>query len=174
MARAVIVVLLLAAAPSVHAAGCQQFFTTGYQQTYAAQVVAAPLVYYQAGQSIEQDALAAKVAKRVIEQLRSELNAPQRPQQTAAQTVLSQACAKCHSGATPKGGLTIDGQTPLECDSILDAIQAVASGSMPKGATLTPEQKGKVLDELLLLRRQVADKPQSVNVSPPEQSGVLK
>lgn len=160
MVRSIVAVLLLAAAPSAHASGCAQYF---YQQSYAAPIVAAPLVYYQAGAGIEQDALAAKVAKRVIEQLRSELQAPQRQQQAAAQTVLSQACAKCHSGATPKAGVTIDGQTPMECDQILDAIQAVASGSMPKGATLTPEQKGKVLDELLLLRRQsqaaAADKP---------------
>ena len=163
------VLVTLALCSPVKAAGCGQFFAYRQTYTYAAPVIAVPQVYYQAGRDIEADALAAKVAKLVIGQLRQELTAPR--QQQASASVLSQACAKCHSGATPKGGVTIDGQTPMECSQILAAIRAVADGSMPKGATLSAEQKGKILDELLSME---ADKSSPPQIPQPQETGVLK
>ena len=170
MVRTVIaVVLLLAPATSALAGGCQQFFA---HRAVVQQIVAVPTVYYAAGQNIEQDALAAKVAKIVVSQLRAEMTSPPK-QQAAPQSLLSQACARCHSGPTPKGNVTIDGQTAMECHQILAAIRAVADGSMPKGITLSAEQKGRLLDGLLAME-QPADRPQSVTVQQPQESGVLK
>ena len=152
---------------------CRQFFV---QKVVAAPVVAyAAPVYYQAGVGIEQDALAAKVAKIVVGQLRAELQASSiRQQQTAKQsTALSQHCAKCHSGATPKGGITIDGETPMDCWQITASLRAIAADTMPKDHKIPPEVKGQAMQELLDLE-QSADRPRSVQVQAPEASGELK
>lgn len=50
-------------------------------------------------------------------------------------------CAKCHSGANAKAGLVFDGETLLDCDTILAGIAAVKSGKMPKGVTLSDGEK---------------------------------
>lgn len=151
----IIAALLLAAPLPIARADCRQFFVK--QQVVAVPVVAYPQVYYAAGRDIEAEALAAKVAKLVTAQLRQELSTSP-AKQTAPPSLLAQACAKCHSGATPKANLTIDGTTAMDCHSVLASIRAVASGKMPQGAKLTAEQKGRVLDELLALE-QPADRP---------------
>lgn len=172
MVRTLIIAASLSAVVNpIARADCRQFFT--YQKTYAAPVVTytQPLVYYQAGRDIEAEAIAAKVAKIVVGQLRQEINAPAKQQ--APSSALAQACARCHSGANPKGGVTIDGNTAMDCHSVLQAIRLVAADKMPPNQKLAPEQKGRLLDELLLLE-QPADKSPPVAVPVPEESGVLK
>jgi len=160
---------LIASCQSAYGADCRQFFYK--QQVVAvAPVVAYPHVYYQAGVGVEQDALAAKVAKLVIGQLRAELKtAPQ--QQTSKQSAIARHCAKCHSGAAPKAGIVLDGVTSLACSQITSSLRAIASEEMPKDHKLTPEQKGAVMQELLNLE---ADRSRSVDVLPPEPTGEIK
>jgi len=134
---------------------CHQFFQ--HQQVVAVAPVVAP-VYYQAGVGIEQDALAAKVARIVVGQLRAELNAKPQQQVASKQSALAQHCGKCHSGASPKGGITYDGVTSLACFQVTAALRSIAREEMPKDHKLTPEQKGQVMQELLDLE-QPADRP---------------
>lgn len=166
MVRTLIIVAVMSAfvAPLEARGDCRQFFVQKQHVAYV-QPVYYPQIYYAAGRDIEAEALAQKVAKLVAAQLRAEDRLPSRQQ--ANSTILSQVCGKCHTGPNPKGGLTIDGETPMSCESILESISSVASGKMPQGIKLTPEQKGQVLDELLALRK----KPTPV---PPVPEGELK
>lgn len=159
MARtlAIIVSCVLSAVPISSLADCRQFFVQ--KQVVAAPVYYQPLVYYQAGRDIEAEALAAKVAKIVVAQLRSEIS---QPQAAVKQTAVVQHCAKCHSGDNPRGGVTYDG-SPLACNQITSALRAISLNKMPKDHALTPEQKGQVMQELLDLEQ-----------TPPSVEGELK
>jgi uncharacterized membrane protein len=155
MAAKVIAALAVLVIASTAQADCRQFFVAKHhrQAVVVQQVVAQyyPPVYYAAGQDLEAEALAAKVAALVERKLalRQEQTAP-----AHSQSILAQKCAKCHSGATPKGGITLDGSTELLCRQITASIRAVSTDHMPKGGpALTPEQKGALLDELLSLER---------------------
>ncbi len=151
---------------------CHQFFVQK-QVAYVAPVYAAP-VYYQAGVGVEQDALAVKVAKIVVGQLRAELKAGPVQQQVAAhQSAIAQHCSKCHSGATPKAGIVYDGQTSLDCWQVTSALRSIRDGAMPKDHKIAPEVKGQLMEELLNLE-QAADRPRSVEVQQPIQTGELK
>lgn len=133
------------------ASNCKPFFAQKQvvHHGYAHNVVA-PIVLYQAGRDVELDAIAEKVAQRIEQRLSL------RQQQTTpapAQSVISQKCASCHSGATPKGGIVFDGVTPLDCKHVTAALRAIADDSMPKGKPLSPELKGQIMAELLDLER---------------------
>lgn len=148
--------LLLVAVGSPHAypANCHQFFqkvqvVQQVQKVIVPAVAVSPYIY-QAGRDIEADALAAKVAALVTQQL---LAQPLTQPQTAPASAIAQHCAKCHSGATPKGGLTLDGVTPLLCSQITASLRQIASDEMPKDHKLPPELKGQIMSELLALER---------------------
>ncbi len=65
------------------------------------------------------------------------------------QTLVEKNCSKCHTGPTPKGEFSIDGQfTAIERDK---AARAVILGKMPKSITLSPAEKGDLIKEILLL-----------------------
>lgn len=165
--------VILFATSAAKGSDCHQFF---YRKAVVQQVVAyAAPVYYQAGVSIENDALAAKVAKIVVSQLRAELKAAPLPQQQVAQTqsAVAQHCAKCHSGATPKAGIVYDGQTSLDCWQVTSALRAIRDNTMPKDHKIAPEVKGALMEELLNLE-QAADRPRPVQVQAPEQTGELR
>lgn len=67
--------------------------------------------------------------------------------QTApAQSLVEQACLKCHSDDSPKAGFSL--QQPMTNSQLADAIEKVMSGDMPKGATLTQAQKLQLVAEL--------------------------
>ena len=112
------------------------------------QQVLVPVVadyYYQVSQSLQIEALIRKA-------VREELRASQAEQLNQVQPLpaIAANCAKCHSGAEPKGGVTIDGITPLTCDIAVQAQRNVLSGKMPKDhPPLSPEVKGDLLQELL-------------------------
>jgi hypothetical protein len=159
----IVALAALAMAGTADAAGCNQFFVT--QAAYVP-VVAYPQVYYQAGRDIEAEALAEKVARlavpRILEQLRTTSVPPSQIQQKQVQqnpaksplsSALAQHCAKCHSGAAPKGGIVYDGQTGLQCNQITAALRAIADNSMPKDHKVSPEIKGLLMEELLNLER---------------------
>ncbi|HEV2972487.1 MAG TPA: hypothetical protein VGY55_21120 [Pirellulales bacterium] len=104
----------------------------------------------------EIDAIAAKVAEKLRQSNASAstsavpVNAPLRSTQSpAALTLLAQKCATCHAGAEPKASLSLENVGTLNCETRLKAIRAVLTEKMPKGGPrLTPEEAGKVLEEL--------------------------
>jgi len=157
MARAIQLILTLAVVLVCTTANatppCNQFFQKQYVQTYATQaVVAYAPVQYLAGQDIQAEALAEKVARLVDKKL--ELRIQQLSQQQTApkpQTAIGQHCAKCHSGATPKGGVTFDGLTAIPPNLALAALRSIKDESMPKDHKIDPAVKGQLMEELLAL-----------------------
>jgi hypothetical protein len=96
------------------------------------------------------------IATRVVDKLRGPNSSP--PQGAPSQplglrptavSLVQQKCAACHSGPQAKAGLRLDNLTSLDCGVRLKAIRAVLAEKMPKdGPRLTPEEAGKVLEEL--------------------------
>lgn len=159
MARTLIIALACLAAfivgDTVQAGNCHHFF---HQQAIVAPVIAQPVVLYQAGRDVELDALAEKVAQRLEQrlQLRQQpLTHPSQPltQANVSSSVMVQHCMKCHSGATPKGGIVYDGVTNLTGDQIVEALKSVLDGSMPKDHKLPDESKGPLMEALLSLHK---------------------
>lgn len=72
-------------------------------------------------------------------------------------TTLAAKCAACHSGATPKAGLIIDGTTPLTCEQALHAMRKITSGEMPPKVPLSPDEAGAAFSELLELSKPEGD-----------------
>lgn len=62
--------------------------------------------------------------------------APANANAAANYPAITRNCASCHSGVTPKGGLTIDGTAYLSFEQFKAAVSAVRSGDMPKGHPL--------------------------------------
>lgn len=150
-AAAVVMVLVSILCGSAYATTpCNQFFAAK-QYAYVAPVYAAPVVQYYAGQDIQAEALAEKVARLVDKKL--ELRLASRQQQVAAkpQSMLAQHCAKCHSGATPKASLTYDGLTAIPPELVVAALRAIKDESMPKDHKIDPGVKGALMEELLSL-----------------------
>lgn len=120
---------------------------------HAAVVQQVPYAFYAAGQSIQEDALAAKVAALVEQRLTQSLKQQQTAPKQAANVFAK--CVSCHSGANSAGGLVLDGQTGVSCltyfrwgqiagqgKGVPAKMQAVISG-------LTPEEKGAINSALL-------------------------
>jgi hypothetical protein len=62
-------------------------------------------------------------------------------------------CASCHGGTAPEGGLFLDGRHELSASQITAAQRRVLAGEMPPSETLSPEEIGNVLQDLLTLER---------------------
>ena len=75
--------------------------------------------------------------------------APLPPPPVDRGNVVAEKCGKCHSGASPKGGVTIDGVTPMPCESVLESLRQIKDDKMPRGGQLTPEEKGLLMEALL-------------------------
>lgn len=135
---------------------------------YYAQPYYAPLAYYAAGADIQSEAQAEKIARLAVPKILAQLQAPLKQQvkapiarplpqpelPTHPVSILATKCAKCHSGAAPKKGITIDGKTAMFCDQITASIRMIRDDLMPKdGPPLTPDEKGQALEELLALER---------------------
>lgn len=134
-------------------ATCRHFFVK--QQVVAVQQVAVqPFVLYQAGADIHADSLAEKVARLVQQKLTLAQQAPQA--QRVAPSAFAR-CASCHTGANAAGGLVLDGQTLLDCqtyaqwgrmaglgEGIPEKMKALIGG-------LTPQEKGDINEAILRL-----------------------
>ena len=72
-----------------------------------------------------------------------------------AGSILAAKCASCHGldKTEPKGGVFLDASHPLDCKTALKSLQLVKAGKMPKDGTLTDQEKGQILDELLALTK---------------------
>lgn len=139
---------------------------------YYSQPYYTPLAYYAAGADLQAEAQTEKIARqlapKLLAELRAQLQAPLKQQvktpiarplpqpelPTHPISILATRCAKCHSGAAPKKGITIDGKTAMFCDQITASIRMIRDDLMPKdGPPLTPDEKGQALEELLALER---------------------
>ena len=101
--------------------------------------------------AVDVDALAAKLAEKLAATKSSagEAPAPQ-PAKLASPWLIATKCAQCHSGAEPKGKLSLENPASLDCPTRLKAIRAVLSERMPQGGPrLTPDEAGKLLEELV-------------------------
>jgi hypothetical protein len=101
--------------------------------------------------AVDADALAAKIAEKlaVTKSNAGELPAPQ-PTKLAPPSLIATKCAQCHSGAEPKGKLSLENPAALDCPTRLKAIRAILSEKMPQGGPrLTPDEAGKLLEELV-------------------------
>lgn len=105
-----------------------------------------------------------EIAARVVEKLRlpsgggaaaaGPASAPhlanRAPASPKAISLVAEKCAKCHAGSDPKGNLSLENLAALNCETRLQAVRAVLSEKMPKGGPpLSPEEAGKVLEELV-------------------------
>ena len=169
MSRLLFVTIIAAAFALVAAATageCHHFFAAPVVQHHAQAVVVAPVhqayvapqILYQSGQYIEAEAIAEKAALRALAKFTAYQQQTARSQAVAtpppvpaAENIVAEKCGKCHSGAAPKAGLTLDGVTGLPCDAITASLRAIKDDKMPKGAPLTPEEKGLLMEALLAL-----------------------
>lgn len=128
-----------------------QRFSSVYYPQYAE-------VYYFVGQPLRIKALVElEEAEEYAEFLRykaslkqnisTETIMPPQPQVS----LVTETCAKCHSGATPKAQLTVTSDAFLSLDNFKKARNTVLSGEMPKGRTLSAEEKNQVVAELSTL-----------------------
>lgn len=169
---------LLSFACTASYADCRQLFIK-QQHGYVAQQLVAPVVYYQAGRDIEADALAEKVAKLAASKLMQQLATMQPAQLTGKQQQVASAgafqkCAQCHSGANPKAGLTLDGSTPVPCQTLWRWLEISMHGKdVPRAMDglvkqMTPEEKGALTDAMLKMGSLEAQnvRPESVPPDP--------
>lgn len=64
-------------------------------------------------------------------------------------SLFSEKCGKCHSGASPKGQLSLDGDFLLTAEQFKKARDMVNSGKMPKGGPpLSNQEKDQIIAEL--------------------------
>lgn len=136
-----LVIAAVLVAPLLAHAGCHQLF-----RHHAVQAVVQPIVLYSVGDQLRIEAAVEKaLQKRAAEDGTL--------QQTAPVSVLSQKCARCHTGEAAKGGFDLSqGVTDAEFRRIVEMIGANRNvPDVMKGVigALTPEQKGAITDELL-------------------------
>lgn len=169
-------------APSVHAGNCGQFFVQK-QVAYVAPVYAAayvqPQVYYQAGRDLElraavREALRAELPQALTQALTSPNGHPIKQQQTGPQqsSVFVSKCARCHTGANPKGEITLDGQTAIFPEQFVRIAAMLGENiDVPPEMkrvvdSLTPAEKGSILSEMIALSR---NRPETPRPPQPEQ-----
>ena len=120
------------------------------RRVVAVQAYVQPQHYFQAGQALQEDALAERIAARVLAKLEASASTTAQPQQQAVGSLIVANCAKCHSGADAKGGIDLSGE--LTCEVRLHAIWQVMHNDparrMPKGKDLDPETLGLLIQEL--------------------------
>lgn len=126
------------------------------------QVVYVPVVYYAVGASVQVEALRAVIAQQEAEiaALRGRASSvsaaePELPPgdarpQSAEVSLVTQHCAKCHSGENAKAGLSLIGELPAEqrLGAIARLLDDDETRRMPKGEALEPETLGRIIQEL--------------------------
>jgi hypothetical protein len=79
-------------------------------------------------------------------------NGTDNPSPDYAGSLFVEKCGKCHSGATPKGQLTLTLDTTLNLASYKAIVKAIDSGKMPKGGPpLSANEADQIKSELLQL-----------------------
>lgn len=133
-----------AAAAALHAAGGDQNAPVARSVTLRATIGSDGQVAVQQVESAPPQQAAA--AEPIGAAARLGASAPLKPD-----SIFASRCAKCHSGATPKGGILLDGTGTLPGELLHAAWVAVHSDKMPKGGALTAEEKEQFDQELMLM-----------------------
>lgn len=74
--------------------------------------------------------------------------------QAAARSVVTSTCAKCHSGASPAGGIPLDGSVRISADVIARTVEMLTDPSTAPDkmqavmSSIQPTDQGKLLAEL--------------------------
>ena len=70
-------------------------------------------------------------------------------------SIIAAKCASCHGldKTEPKAGIFLDAGHQLDCKVVLSSLKAIKDNKMPKGGSLTPEEKGRIMEELLALSK---------------------
>ncbi len=77
---------------------------------------------------------------------------PDNPAPTNQTSLFVQKCGKCHSGATPKGQLTLSTDTTMNLAMFKKCVAMIDSGKMPKGGPpLSANDADQIKSELLQL-----------------------
>jgi hypothetical protein len=142
----------VAPVPLAVAIGVPVAEVTPYYYSYSAYApIAAP--------TVDVDALATKLAEKLavagptnhggnVPQPAPPISAP--ASKVESPSLIAQKCAQCHSGPEPKGKLSLENPVALDCPTRLKAIRAILSEKMPQGGPrLTPDEAGKLLEELV-------------------------
>ena len=125
--------------------------------------VAQPL--YQVGQGLQDQAEREKIAREAVNFYKEGLsdglkvaggNGAAQLNQQAKDSTIAQRCGKCHGSASaaPKGGLYFDAGVQYEPTTITRTLRILKGDDVPEAmkavvAALTPEDKGKIMSELL-------------------------
>lgn len=138
-----------------------------HQKAFVAPVVAYP-TYYQVGSAVREEAIAKRAAELALEAFTKALQEqgglpgvgapPDTARDTLAakvQAVLTNRCARCHSGADPKGGLDLTDLSKLD-DLAAHKVELLArKGKMPppdNGGAPIPDEEAALLEEWVLSR----------------------
>lgn len=72
---------------------------------------------------------------------------------SASQSLVAKHCASCHGldNPTPKARLNFDAGHQLDCETAMSGVKSVLSGKMPKGVRLSPEDRERLVAELVEL-----------------------
>jgi hypothetical protein len=164
---AIVLSLALFAAP-LHAGNCGIIYRQ--QAVYAAPFVAP--VYYAVGQSIQEDAIAERIAAKVAQKLQALQAAPLKSA-ALKPSLLASKCARCHTGESAKGGVVLDGSEPVSDGTFRRIVEMIGDNrDVPKAmvpvlAGLKADDKGNLTFEL------INAKPKA-EAPPPPDAGVLE
>lgn len=144
--------------------GCNLFaHRQVYQHHAVVQQVVAPYAIYQAGADIQADALAEKVAAKVLKLVQAQTAQQQKAAPEPVTRPTSNAfakCASCHTGANAAGGVVLDGVTKISCHAYARwGLMAAKGKDIPQQmralmSSLSNEDKGQLNLELLDLVEQ--------------------
>lgn len=146
----------VAQVPLAVAIGVPVAEVTPYYYSYSAYTPYAPSL----ATTVDVDALATKLAEKLAAagSTGNGGNTPQptppnpqpQPAKLPSSSLIGQKCAQCHSGPEPRGKISLENPSALDCPTRLKAIRAILSEKMPQGGPrLTPDEAGKLLEELV-------------------------
>ncbi len=112
--------------------------------------------YGAATSSREQDAwldrLAEKVAVRLSKESTVTANGTigDKTAKPSASALFVERCSTCHSGANPKGGMSLDNLATLSAEQRLRSVRSIITEKMPQGGPkLSPAEAGRLIGELV-------------------------
>lgn len=159
---AIVIVFVELYAAAQLQAGCGHFFHKQAVVHHAA--VVQPIVLYGVGSDLAIEAAVERAFQR------RELKAPAQGtlQQTApATSILTQKCARCHTGESAKGGIRLDGE--IDDWTFRRSMEILAGTNVPEGmkgvvAGLQQSDFPAIMSEMLARKPQPAKEPEAPGV----------
>lgn len=173
MARIAKLAAVIMLVPAVaQATDCRHFFV---KQAVVAYV--APATLYQAGASLELEAIVKRAVREELRMAQTQSPQVQQQRQQASASLIVQKCAKCHSAPKPAAGLTLDGFTAIPDTAFRRITEMLGAGiGIPDEmkqvvASVKPEDKGRILDEMIALKPSIVQQPADVPPGFPQVEG---